>query len=569
MIPLPLFADLPTPEETRQWDQAAQKTFGIDAALLMENAGQAAFAALARRVALTPQTRVLVVMGRGNNGGDGAVIARLAHERGCSVLVCHSGPLGKLPLPARRHAAIARKAGVPFLPVRKDGGLPLAALRDVDQDPEWRAPDVVVDGITGTGIRGDLRERELALVRAVNAFAGTAFVLALDIPSGLCGYTGHPRPEAVRADLTVTFEAGKPGLYVPEAGEYTGAVEICSVGIPQAARRLAPPAWRLLSPRPGAWASPPPMRHKGAAGKVLIVGGSEGMSGAPVLAALGALRAGAGLVHLACPGGLAPGISAAWPEILVHPVGGGSRWTEEDAPALLALMRPLRPGAVILGPGMGRRPEVSLILKAILQKKDRCPVLLDADALHFLHLPDHRAEARERHAPQGLDLSLLGREDIVTPHPGEMAKMLPCSFFSTAAAQADPGARGNQDVLDLHACIGEVQEDRAGALRAFTRVCDAVVVLKGPGTLVGRKNDPIALAPFAVASLGVGGSGDVLSGICAALAAGGLPSLEAACLGVYLHGRAGELLDRRAPRGHLAREIADALPRVWNELRGR
>ncbi len=562
-----LFAPLPTPDEMRHWDASAQTRCNIPPALLMENAGREALSVLEEHVSLTAGTRVLVIMGRGNNGGDGAVLARRLHDLGIPVLVCHAGSLSKLPSPAKEHVRMAWHTGIRFLSMGRSDSLTLP--------PDWRDPAVVVDAVTGTGIRGDLRERELSLVRDINALGRKAFVLALDSPTGLCGYTGKPRPEAVRANVTVSFEAGKPGLYFPEAREYTGTVVVRPVGIPALARELTPPSWRLLSPKAGDWALPAPTQHKGQAGKVLIIGGARGMAGAPLLAALGALRTGAGLVHVACPAGLEPAMRAGWPEVLTHPTGEGDFFTAEDSTSLVELLQTLEPDALVLGPGLGRTEAAKEIVKAILEIKDRCPVVLDADALHFFHLPDYREEATRRHAKLGLPLSLLTEKDILTPHPGEMAKMLPCSFFSHSVGEgpdslpAKKRGRPREATLSLHACIGELQEDRAGAMRAFTRVCSAILVLKGAGTLIGQRDQPIALAPFAVAALGVGGSGDVLAGACAALAAGGYQPLDAACLGVYLHGRAGELLARQSPRGHLAREIAAAIPQVWSELCGR
>ena len=554
---LPLYTPLPTPEEMRRWDEAAHALFGIPPLLLMENAAQAAYAVLREKYRLCPESKILVFMGKGNNGGDGAALARLLHDDGHTVLVCPTGPLEQLGEPARQHADMARKMGVSFLPVAIDES-PVLPL-------EWRSPDVVVDAITGTGIKGDLRERELALVNAINAFGKKAFILALDIPSGLCGYTGKPRPRAVRAHVTVTFETGKPGLFFPDAREYTGAVAVRRVGIPLALRTTLLPSWQLLDPRKGSWSCPSPLQHKGSAGKVLIIGGSEGMAGAPLLAALGSLRAGAGLVHAAVPADLEPAFRSACPEILVHPVGSGACWRESDAPTLLALMRAIDPDALVIGPGMGRSPAVRDIVHALLAGENRPPAVVDADALFFFRLPDHRTGKEEdanrrKNGRLSLPWELLSEKDVVTPHAGEMARMLPCSYFPDSVA-----GDGN-DAPDLRACVEVLQEDRAGALRAFTRVCGAVMVLKGPGTLIGRRGAATVLCPIAAPALAVGGSGDVLAGVCAALAASGVFTFDAACLAVHLHARAGALLAEKAPRGHLARDIADAVPLAWKEL---
>ena len=551
----PLFFPLPTPDEMSRWDSRATSLYSIPSLMLMENAAQASFDVLARSCALGPDTKVLVFAGKGNNGGDGVALARILHDEGYVVRVVVTTSPDELPSPAWEHAAMALALGVPFVFPDADDSLP----DFVDPADPAFSPHVVVDALTGTGIQGNLRERELELVRRINSFKGKAFILSLDIPSGLSGLSGKAMPEAVRADATVCFEAGKPGLYMPGAAEYTGELYVRRVGIPLELRKRLPASWRLLSPRPGAWALPSPCSHKGSAGKVLIVGGSEGMAGAPLLAALGALRCGSGLVHAALPGGLEPAVRAGWPEVLAMPVGNDTRWRETDLPVILDMTARLRPGCLVLGPGMGRDAGVAELVRGILAMPERPPVLLDADALYFL---DTQGNAGPGAKTSGrVPLSLLRPADILTPHPGEMARMLPDSFFSEMAGE-DGNSGGGENRIAL------LQEHRAEALASFTAACPAVLVLKGAGTLVGKQEAPVTLSPFSVAALGVGGSGDVLAGVCASLVALGMDSLDAACLGVHLHGRAGELLGSHAARGHLAREIAERIPEAWQELCG-
>jgi NAD(P)H-hydrate epimerase len=302
----------------------------------------------------------------------------------------------------------------------------------------------------------------------------------------------------------------------------------------------------LLAPEKGTWPQPSPFRHKGEAGKVLIIGGSKGMAGAPFLAALGSLRAGAGLVHVAHPGGLpCPGF---FPEIMEHPVGMASRWEQSNSDELEYLVDTILPDAVVIGPGMGRNPAVQHIVKVSLEKKSRPPFIIDADALYCFRSPLVTPEVSED-AAAPLSLSLLGSADILTPHPGEMARL--------------PGMTGE---ANQHDRTLSVQNNRPGALAALTDICAAVAVLKGPGTLIGKKGAATVLCSTAVSTLAVGGSGDVLAGVCGALAAVGMDSFEAAKLAVYLHARAGELLAQKAPLGHLARDIADAVPLAWKEL---
>jgi NAD(P)H-hydrate epimerase len=277
-------------------------------------------------------------------------------------------------------------------------------------------------------------------------------------------------------------------------------------------------------PKPSAFA------HKGENGRVLVVGGSEAFSGAPLLSALGALRAGAGLVTIACPATPARTIPGGWPEIMRLPLGDNTVWNPEMFPALRDAAAGMQEhGALVVGPGLGREKNALALACAVVQLSRRPPLLLDADAL--FPLTPGRPEADTLWAA-------LREEDILTPHPGEAARLLGWT-------------------------AEEVQQERAAALRSLTARSPATVVLKGPGTLVGQGNKPVALLPFAVPALAAGGSGDVLAGVCAAFLAVGHRSFTAACLGVYLHGKAGQLLETRFPyRGNLARDLADALPDV-------
>ncbi len=565
-----LFTPLSTPAEMRQWDSLAEADYGIPSVLLMENAAREAFSVI--HAHLPPPASALVITGKGNNGGDGFALARALHDAGYTVRVCHLYSRDSMQGAAKIHLHMAEKAGVPLFFNDHADWTPPSWLHET----HWQRPSLIIDAITGTGLKGDLREPAIQGINFINEFYGSSHIFALDIPSGLCGYTGVPRPEAVHAHCTITFETGKPGLFFPEAKSYTGAVHVRTIGIPRAIKDSFTPTWQLLHPH--SFPPPSPFLHKGQAGRILIIGGSASMAGAPLLTALGALHGGCGIVHLACPGAILPQLRQGWPEIILHGLGKGDNW-EEDI-NVSALLQSTNPAAVIIGPGMGREPGAYAVVKAILAEKCRPPVVVDADALSLFSL----------RAPS--PLALLRPYDILTPHPGEMANMLPCSYFSAPATSSQPletdaeqpmtqapqslphNDTGNSKScsfpLDLplsqRECIDVVQQDRGGALQAFTRASEAVLVLKGPGTLIGQRSAPITLAPFATPTLAVGGSGDVLAGAIGACLGLGYTPYEAACLGVYLHGRAGELLLRTAPRGHLAQTIADTLPLVWQEL---
>ncbi len=532
-----LFKDLslplPTPQEMASWDAVSINEFGIPETILMENASREAFHVL--EPMLEPCRRILILMGTGNNGGDGAALARHLLDAGHFVLVCHLKPQDTLSETSRSHVAMAVRAGVPFI------NLDLVDNRLITP-PEYRkiahAPHVVVDALLGTGFRGMLRDRELEIIRHINCMRASAMIFALDIPSGLDGMTGLPSPEAVRADHTVTFEAAKTGQAFPHASAYTGSLHVRRIGIPSAVHALRPASFRLLSPKGSVWPAIVTDMHKGDAGRVLIFGGSPGFTGAPALAALGALRTGAGLVTVACPDGLEPQIRPLFPEIMTLPLGAGSLWSNALVPACVKIISELPHGAaIVVGPGMGRSAETKGVIETIIKDKKRPPLVLDADGLHPLGASSGQVASLLKH---------LREDDCITPHPGEAARILNTS-------------------------TDDVQSARVESIRALTGMTKASVVLKGAGTLIARGDSPIIISPFATPSLAVGGSGDVLSGIIAAflaklrsgdLAASG-DSFKAVCLGVYLHGMAGKLLDAEYPRrGALAREIADALPRV-------
>ena len=512
------FPPLPTAAEMARWDAAAVK-LGLPEMLLMENASREALHVLEKHVGPLRGKRTLLYMGAGKNGGDAACLARHLKDQGAHTLVLHTRPLGFYKGVTARHLRLARMCGVPFLPV----------LAPKNRWPvEWRQPDVVIDGLLGTGFAGQLKDEMRSLVDVINVLGEQSFVLALDVPSGLDSLSGLPRPVAVRADATACFEAAKPGLVLPEAAPYTGLLSIRRIGIPAEIIRTHPPSYRLLDascarvlPRvePGA--------HKGSFGHVFVMGGSDGLTGAAHLAALAALRTGCGLVSVAAPGGLCAEIQAAMPEIMTFSLGRGRYWKDalgsggmDAMPALAA-----KASVLVAGPGMGRSPEAGELLAALLRLPSRPPLVLDADALMLL-------------ANGMAPLEGVNAGDILTPHPGEAG-----AFLGIDARR--------------------VQEDRFAAMRDLCDLHPALWVLKGAGSLIGQKGHPILIAPHHAPCLAVGGSGDVLAGCVGSLLAQGCTAPLAAAFGVLAHIHAGKLLEEAFPgRGNTASEIAHTLPRA-------
>lgn len=532
-----MFAPLPSPAEMSGWDRAAID-LGLPELLLMENASREALHVLSAETGQMPGKRVLLFMGGGNNGGDAACLARHLHDGGAEVLVLHTRPLGAYRGVTGQHVRLARRCGVAFAPAagwpEKYRNTPWDVYADASVC-ERGGPDVVVDGILGTGFSGSLRPLELGLVARINALAQRAFIFSLDIPSGLSGLTGRPCPVAVRAHATVTFEAAKPGLVLPEAAPYTGRLHIRPIGIPAVVRREHPASYQMITKAiAGAFPEAAPGWHKGTAGAILIVGGSEGLTGAPHLAARAALRAGGGLISVAAPHGLCRDIKADCPDIMTRALGpaGNVRWSPALLEELLPFLRQC--GAMVLGPGIGREPETAAFVQALLMCPSRPSAVVDADALHALAM---HPEA----------LSSLRACDVLTPHPGEAATL-------------------------LHTTPALVQADRFAALAGLRRLAPSVWILKGAGTLIGTEGQPVTIAPYAEPNLAVGGSGDVLSGCLGTLMAQTAAhpsegcessSFLAACMGVHLHARAGRLLRETFPqRGNSATDIAEMLPRA-------
>lgn len=502
---------LPTPEEMRRWDQHTIEEFGLSGAVLMENASRAALAALETHAGSVRGKKVVVFAGTGNNAGDGFALARHLINLGAHVLVLHAKPLESYTGDASYHLLLLRRmhAALEYLPAYETDFLHCA--------------HIVVDALLGTGFKGPLRPEYTRWITTINRLGKRATVLALDIPSGLCGRTGEPQPVAVQASLTVTFEEPKLGLVLPPALSFVGTLVVGKIGIPRHIKEAHPTAHIALGPE--VWEhipAPAAAMHKGVAGHVLVVGGSPGLTGAPLLAARAAYRAGAGLVTWAAPEGLlAQG--APFPEIMTLSLGPA--WGPEAAVRLHENAH--RFDSVILGPGLGRSPETTSMVATYL-KTPHPRLVLDADALFHL-------------AQDTTLLERIPQEAILTPHPGEMARL-----FSTSTEA--------------------VNAQRMEYARAWVAEHPCHLVLKGAATVVASPQEPLAVSPWCTPNLAVAGSGDVLAGILGALLACGVPPRLAACAAVYWHGKAGDTLRHDFPfRGNTPLEIAETLPLVRKE----
>ncbi len=478
---------------------------GVPSLDLMEAAG-AAVADAVREVA--GGGRVLVACGKGNNGGDGLVAARALAETGYAVEVALLWPAGELSGDAR--ANLERLAGVPVREVEGAGlGEALAGA------------GAVVDAIFGTGFAGAPRDPAAAAIEAINACP--APVVAADIASGVDASTGEVAGAAVEADVTVTFHARKLGHWIAPGKWHTGELRVADIGIPpgapaEAAAGLIGAGALRLAPRRG------PRSTKFTSGQVLVVGGSRGLTGAVCMAAEAAIRAGAGYATVAVPADLEAIFEAKLTEVMSLACSGPGRWHGPEAGDGIAAAAE-RAAAVVLGPGLGRAPE-SFELARALATRIEAPLVLDADGLNALA---GRLEAlRERRGPA-----------ILTPHAGELARLLERES-------------------------GEVAERRLASAREAAERSGAIVVLKGDDTLVAAPPGDGRLAVNGLSSpaLATAGTGDVLSGMIAALLARGLEPFAAACAGVYAHARAGRIAAARlgAAESVIATDVIAAIP---------
>lgn len=490
----------------RDADARAGDHHHIPSVLLMERAGLESARAIMDRY--PAHRRAVVLVGRGNNGGDGMVVARHLADAGWTVDILSVDGAAPSTADARVMSAVAMSIGLD--------------VRPFDAAATPPADAVVVDALLGTGTAGAPREPLAAMVRWCAAAAGP--VVALDVPTGVSADTGHAPGDAVRADLTVTYHGDMVGLRVWPGRALAGEVRVVDIGIP-AAVRSRESAW-LLTPRCGA-AIPPKEAgaEKYGAGAVLVVAGTPGMTGAARLATTAALRAGAGLVVAAVPAPAQPLVAAGAPEVMTAPLAHrDGHLAPESLTQVLAETR--RASAVALGPGLGRADATTTAVLRLVCELER-PMILDADGLWHL----------------GADPAVLagrGRPTVITPHAGEAARLL---------------GMARQDV----------DADRLGAVRELARAGGAVTVLKGPGTLVADPDGRVLVLEGGGPALATAGSGDVLTGIIAAALSKGMAPLEAAGAAVALHAEAAVVAARGD--GTVAGDLVEALPAAMRRLR--
>jgi len=497
-------------ETMRAIDADAIEGVGIPGAHLMERAGAAVAEEIIEEYA--PES-VVVYAGRGNNGGDGFVVARELFNAGCEVVVYAVEGKRGYKGDAALNLAMLDRLGVE---IREGVG--------ADGDVTVDEVDVVVDAIFGTGFTGTAKGAQAAAIAAINE--SPAAIVSIDIASGVEASTGAVHGPAVHADMTIALHAAKIGHFVTPGGACSGEVVVVPIGIPPICDHrpdlwlLTPEALALLVRPKGA------LDHKRSVGTVLVVGGSKGMTGAAHLAAMAALRGGAGLVHCVLPAGA--GDPKPFLEVITVSVPGGDHLGAGSAAAIKGEMARLT--AVAVGPGAGRAADTQTLLRQLC--KENVPMLIDADGLYALggKLP----ALAKRTAPT-----------VLTPHEGELARLL-----GRAAT--------------------EVAAHRLAAAREAAALSGATVLLKGEASIVADPSGEAYVIPVGNPGLATPGTGDVLSGVITAQLAKGLGATDAACLGGYLHGLAADLAARIATgtEGMIASDLFEFLPQAVERLKG-
>jgi ADP-dependent NAD(P)H-hydrate dehydratase / NAD(P)H-hydrate epimerase len=512
-----------TASEMARLDRQTIEEIGIPGVVLMENAARGAAEFFLRVVPELAKRRIAVVAGAGNNAGDGFVLARLFHSQGAAVQVVCLRPPDRLQGDALTNFLILEKMNIPVA-VWEEGR---------DFASQWNRiaeSEAVIDAILGTGLKSEVQGLYRQVIEALNTL--TVPVLAVDVPSGLDATTGKPLGAAVRAQATAAFGFLKVGHVISPGDEYSGKLDVVDIGIPPGlAESSGVRRFWLDKGLASQWLQPRhATTHKGTAGHVAVLSGSLGKTGAATLICQGAARVGAGLVTLFIPASLNPILEVKLTETMTYPIAETAEQTPSSAalPEILAFLEGKQ--VLAMGPGISLHPETQELATALVLQAT-CPMVLDADALTAL----------------ANNIELLQKASVpvvLTPHPGEMARLMACSKR-------------------------EVQVNRLEMAAQFSLKHNVTLVLKGHRTVIAAPDGRLAINSSGNPAMASGGMGDALTGMIAGFLAQGFEPFQAACLGVYSHGAAAdECILGVASRGLVASDLLERVPHVVGWLEG-
>ena len=508
--------------EMQELDRYTIEEFGIPGLILMENAGRGVTEIILEKFAPEAANGVIIVCGPGNNGGDGFVIARHLAQRGYPVQIFSLAPEEKFRGDALVNLKIVQKMSLPLKYILQEHHVS-------ELESALKSAGLVIDAIFGTGLAREVTGRFAKAIDFINQAERP--VVSVDIPSGLSAQTGKPLGIAVRATLTATMALPKVGQVIYPGREYVGELHIVDISMPWSVilEKSRPREWLDMSWAIDTLRPRHPDTHKGTYGHLMVLAGSTGKTGAAILACLGALHGGAGLITLVCPEGLDPLFEVTLIETMTYPLPYETPEGSLSIEAYEAVSEFARnKRAALIGPGFGLHPS-TVELSQKISAELPLPLVIDADAIRAL-------------SGQLYHLRRAQNPRIITPHPGEMAHLL----------------QVNKE---------EILQNRLHAARAAAREANAVVVLKGAATIISAPDGREAINSTGNPGLASGGTGDVLAGLIASLLSQGYEAFEAACLGVFLHGLAADILAQsKGPWGYGAKELAECLPRAFREV---
>jgi len=506
---------LVTASEMQQMDRQTIESFGIPGRVLMENAGLGATRVLFEQFDNIIDKKVGVVAGRGNNGGDGFVIARYLAQKGSDVTVYLLAESANV----KGDAAANLKLLLPL-------NLPVVEMPDEQSFLTHKTgmlhQEIWIDALLGTGLKSDVKGYFKKIIEFINDLSRPVFLVFF--PSGLNPDTGQVCGACIRAQATATFAFAKTGHILFPGAEYTGYLEIIDIGVPDHIAKNIRPKQQLLTPERIRSTFEPrlPDAHKGTTGHVLVVSGSVGKTGAAAMTAMSAMRAGAGLVTLAIPESLNPVLETQVLEAMTYllPETENGIIGESAFNKIMDLLAGKK--CLAIGPGLGQTAETKKLVHRII-KESPVTIVIDADGLN--NIAGSTEILKKAKAPV-----------ILTPHPGEMARL-------------------------IDSTTGSVQKDRIACARKFAKKFNVHIILKGVKTIIAHPDGNIFINPTGNPGMASGGMGDVLTGIIAGLVAQGFSPESAAHTGVYLHGAAADrLAEKIGPFGYLATEVMNAIP---------